>query len=202
MLQKIKKYWLVFLMKQFDLFQKKKALYEKTMLISQFKKVGEAFKISKDYYISNPKYIEIGNRFSALERLRMEAIEVYGDQKFTPSIRLGNNISFNNDVHIGCINLIEIGDNCLFASRIYITDHNHGDTTIEMLKTHPDLRPLISKGPVIIKNNVWVGEGAAIMPGVTIGENSIVATNAVVTKDVPPNSVVAGVPARVIKTIQ
>ena len=50
MLQKIKKYWLVFLMKQFDLFQKKKALHEKTMLISQFKKVGEAFKISKDYY--------------------------------------------------------------------------------------------------------------------------------------------------------
>ena len=54
-----------------------------------------------------------------------------------------------------------------------------------MLKMAPEDRPLISKGPVVIKNNVWVGEGVAILAGVTIGENSIISTNALVTKSVP-----------------
>ena len=95
----------------------------------------------------------------------------------------------------------EIGDNCLFASRIYISDHDLGNTTSKDLEIPPLYRPLVSKGSVIIKNNVWVGEGAAILFGVTIGENSIIATNAVVTKDVNPNSVVGGIPARIIKQI-
>jgi acetyltransferase-like isoleucine patch superfamily enzyme len=71
-----------------------------------------------------------------------------------------------------------------------------------MLELPPMSRPLVSKGAVIIKDNVWIGEGVAIMPGVTIGENSIIATNAVVTKDIPPNCVAAGVPAKVIKIIK
>jgi acetyltransferase-like isoleucine patch superfamily enzyme len=97
---------------------------------------------------------------------------------------------------------IIICDDCFFASRVYITDHNHGDTSEEMLGIVPNKRPLISKGPVLIKKSVWVGEGVCIMPNVTIGENSIIASNAVVTKDVPANSVVAGVPAIVIKKIK
>ena len=131
----------------------------------------------------------------------LETIDSFGNQKFTPSIKIGNNVIFNTDIHIGCINSIVIGDNCLFASRIYITDHQHGETTPGMLNIKPIDRPLISKGPVIIKNNVWVGEGVGIMSNVTIGENSIIATNAVVTKDVPPNCVVAGIPAKIIKYI-
>ena len=74
--------------------------------------------------------------------------------------------------------------------------------SFEMLKMAPEDRPLISKGPVVIKNNVWVGEGVAILAGVTIGENSIISTNAVVTKSVPPNVVVGGVPAKIIKYIK
>lgn len=169
---------------------------------NKFKSLGSNFKIKKDYNIYNPQYIEIGNDFKASERFRIEAIDKFGNQEFSPIIKIGNNVNFNTDIHIGCVNSIIIGDNCLFASRIFISDHNHGETTEEMLKLFPMKRPLISKGSIVIKNNVWVGEGVAIMPNVTIGENSIIAANAVVTKDVPSNCVVAGVPAKIIKEIR
>jgi acetyltransferase-like isoleucine patch superfamily enzyme len=183
-----------------DYLRKKNSL-ELITLKNNFKKIGSNFNLGKDSKVLNPQYIEIGDNFIALERFRIEAWDEYGEKVFVPRIKIGNNVIFNNDIHIGCINSIEIGDNCMFASRIYITDHHHGEPTFEMLKLTPKDRPLISKGPVIIEKNVWVGEGVAIMPNVTIGENSIIATNAVITKDVPPNCVVAGVPAKIIKYI-
>ncbi len=167
----------------------------------QFKSIGENFFIGKDYRISNPQFMEIGKNFSVLNQLRLEAIDQFHDEVFSPKIIIGDNVNINNDVHIGCINRIEIGNNCLFASNIYISDHNHGSFSKEDLKIAPNKRPLISKGPVIIKDNVWIGEGVAILPNVTIGENSIIASNAVVTKDVPANCIAAGVPAKIIKRI-
>lgn len=190
--------------KLFNLFEAyliKKNSRELNCLKNNFKSLGFNFSISKDFTVMNPQYIEIGDNFSALERFRIEAWDNYGKNNFTPIIKIGHNVIFNTDIHIGCINSIQIGDNCLFASRIYITDHHHGEPTVSMLKLAPKDRPLVSKGPVVIKDNVWIGEGVAIMPNVTIGQNSIVATNAVVTKDVPPNCVVAGVPAVIIKYI-
>lgn len=190
--------------KLFNLFEdylKRKNKLELNILKNNFKYIGSNFKLLKDFTVKNPQYMEIGDNFSALERFRIEAWDKYGQKVFAPSIKIGNNVIFNTDIHIGCINSIIIGNNCLFGSRIYITDHHHGEPSTEMLKLPPKDRPLVSKGSVIIKNNVWVGEGVAIMPNVTIGENSIVATNAVVTKDVPPNCVVAGIPAVIIKYI-
>ena len=166
-----------------------------------FKSVGRNLSLGDNYIIKNAQYISIGNNFSTLDRFRIEAWDEYHGDQFTPQIIIGNNVCFNTDIHIGSISKIEIGDNCLFGSRIYITDHDHGGTSVEDIKIPPAQRKLKSKGPVIIEKNVYVGEGVAILSGVRIGENAIIATNAVVTKDVPKNSVVAGIPARIIKTI-
>ena len=197
MIRKIKNKILKYLFSQFEQFEQNK----KVALIAKFKHVGENFQIGKDFSVHNPKYMEFGANFSALQRFRIEAWDYFQGQKFTPRIKIGNNVFFNTDIHIGCINNIEIGDNCLFASRIYITDHHHGDTSEGMIQIIPSLRPLVSKGAVIIEKNVWVGEGVVIMPGVTIGENSIIGANAVVTKSVPKNTVFAGIPAKLIKQL-
>lgn len=201
MLKSIKKKIMKYIFLHMNIMQEEMDIDNLQKIKRRFKAVGDLFYLGKDYRILNPECIKLGDSFAAKERLRMEAITFYSKQKFTPRIIIGNNVTFNNDCHIGCINKIEIGDNCLFASKVYITDHDHGNTTMESLRTTPSLRPLISKGEVIIKKNVWVGEGAAILSGVTIGENCIVATNSVVTKSFPPNVVIGGIPAKIIKII-
>jgi acetyltransferase-like isoleucine patch superfamily enzyme len=201
MFRNIKNKIVQYLFLQFQELYRKKELKELESLKKQFKKVGAGFALGKDYSVLNPHFMQFGDNFMASFRYRIEAISNYQNQIFTPSISIGNNVTFNPDCHVACISKIEIGDNCLFASRVFISDHNHGDTTIKMMNIPPAERPLTSSGSVTIGKNVWVGEGAAILSGVTIGDNAIIATNAVVTKDVPKNAIVGGVPARILKII-
>jgi acetyltransferase-like isoleucine patch superfamily enzyme len=90
---------------------------------------------------------------------------------------------------------VSIGRECILADRVMLIDFDHGVTEVE--------RPIrlqgIYKRDVRVGHNVWIGYGACVLRGVTVGENSIVGTNAVVPKDVPANAVVGGVPARVIR---
>lgn len=167
----------------------------------RFGSVGSNSFVEFPSLITNPQNIYIGNNFSALSRFRIETFNEYMGETFSPKIIIGDNVAFNNDCHIGCINRIEIGNNVLGASKIYISDHYHGQISADAIKSIPVERFLYSKGPVIIKDNVWIGECVAIMPGVTIGQNAIVGANSVVTIDVPDNSVVAGVPAKVVKRL-
>lgn len=145
--------------------------------------------------------ISIGNNFISRKNLKLRAFTSFNDQNFTPHIEIGNNVFIETDCHIACINHIKIGNNVLIASRVYISDHVHGVLDYSDIETPPIKRILISKGPVIIEDNVWVGEGAVILANVKVGRCSIVGANAVVTKDVPPYTVVAGIPAKVIKKI-
>lgn len=151
-------------------------------------------------YISGMKYISIGQNFSSLPGLRLECIEDYFEgQHFTPQLIIGDNVSFNYFCHVGCINKIIIGDNVLIGSFVLIIDHSHG--SLDMVDIPMINRQLLSKGPVVIEDNVWIGEHACILPGVTVGKGSIIGANAVVTKDVPPYSVVAGVPGKIVKSL-
>lgn len=146
------------------------------------------------------RHIHIGACFDAFPGLRIEAFGRHLDKRFTPRIIIGDRVSINYDCHIGCVNEITIGNDVLLASRVYISDHSHGSPDYHDIDVPPSERKVVSKGPVIIEDGVWIGEGACILPGVRIGRHAIVGANAVVSRDVPPYAVVGGVPARILKT--
>lgn len=177
------------------LFYTKKYAYLK----KRFKKCGKNFSCIGDVYILGPQYIELGNDIGLDRGTRLEAWDSFANKRFKPRIVIGDRVGFNPDCHIGAINKIVIGNNVLFGAGVLVTDHSHGRVNGKEKDIPPAKRPLYSKGPVIIEDNVWVGERAAILPGVRIGKGAIIGANAVITHDVPPYSVVAGNPARIIK---
>lgn len=172
----------------------------------QFKAFGLNSSFQKIELLKGPEYIFIGNQTSFEKDLYLTAWNSYQTnsdiQHFTPEIKIGSNCHFGAFNHITAINSIEIGDNLLTGKNVTITDNSHGSTDFEHLSVEPILRPLVSKGPVKIGNNVWIGDKVTILPNVTIGDGAVIAANAVVTKDVPAYSMAAGNPARIVKTVK
>lgn len=115
---------------------------------------------------------------------------------------IGKDARIGDYVHINADCSIEIGDNVLMASKIFISDTNHGNYNGDNQSspdTNPSLRDYFFK-PVRIGNNVWIGENAVILPGSVIGDGCIIGANSVLNgKDYPSYSIIAGIPARVIK---
>ena len=152
--------------------------------------------------IHGGRYMTIGNNFHAFSDLRLECInEWYGDH-YSPKLIIGNNVTLHYRCHIGCINRIEIGDDVLIGSNVLITDHAHGELKEESKDIPWIKRPLFSKGPVVIESNVWIGENVSILPNVTIGKGSVIGANSVVTHDIPSYCLAAGSPAVVLKQLR
>lgn len=168
---------------------------------NSFHKCGPGFYVKGPIYLKGGKYITIGNNFIAEYRFRLEAWDEFQGVKYNPQILIGDNVVFNPDCHIGCIDKIEIGNNVLFASKVFIEDCSHGKIDKISVEIPPTERILISKGPIVIEDNVWVGESVAILPNVRIGKNSVIGANAVVTKSFPPYSIIGGNPAKLIKNL-
>lgn len=139
--------------------------------------------------------------FTAGEGLRMECIDKYAGEEFTPYLEIGNGVVINRNCHIGCINKIVIGDNVLLGSGILITDHSHGFLNDKKMDESYIHRKLLSKGPIYIGDNSWIGENACIMPNVSIGKGCIIGANSVVTHNIPDHSLAVGAPAKIIKSL-
>jgi len=130
---------------------------------------------------------------------RIEAAEPHDLDAY--SLVFGRNVQINDSCHIAAMEKIFIGNNVLIASKVFITDHDHGGFDEVSLKKTPKERPLVIS-PVIIGDNVWLGEGVIVLKGVNIGEGSVVGAGAVVTSDIPSYSLALGVPARVVKSFK
>lgn len=112
---------------------------------------------------------------------------------FGQFIKIGKNVFINHACSFLDMGGITIDDNVLIGPKVNLITENH--------PLNPNERKTLTCKPIVIKRNAWIGAAATILPGVTIGENSVVAAGAVVTADVPPNTIVGGVPAKFIKNI-
>ena len=115
------------------------------------------------------------------------------------TIGIGNDVFIWPGAHFSTISFIEIGNKVMFGPNVSIIGGDHNTKMIGEYMFDVEDKDLSDDLPVIIKDDVWVGTGVIILKGVVIGEGSIIAAGAVVNKDVPPYSVVGGVPAKVLK---
>ena len=149
--------------------------------------------------IRGKKFIQISEGFTTGVGCRIEAYPVDHQSK---TLFIGKDFQMNDYVHITAMESVKIGNNVLLASKIYISDCAHGSYSGDKYDSHPysapDKRPLYSK-PVSIEDNVWLGEFVSVLPGVTIGEGTIVGANSVVSKSLPPYVIAVGTPAKPIK---
>lgn len=116
-----------------------------------------------------------------------------------PIITIGSGTALSRGCHITGANSISIGKNVGIAAYVLITDNAHGDNSYEQMQISRLLRPVVSKGPIVIDDNVWIGEKTTILPNVRIGFGAVIGANSVVTKDIPAYAIAVGNPAKVIK---
>lgn len=147
------------------------------------------------------RHITVGDDTYIAPGIQLTAWESRQGQHFTPTITIGNGCTIRENCHISAINNISIGNHLLTGTNVLITDNSHGACTREDMGMPVDERLLVSKGAVVIGNNVWIGNNACIMPGVSIGDGAIIGANSVVTHDIPAYSVAGGIPAKVIKQL-
>ena len=160
--------------------------------------IGSNSFFEKPKILDGAKYIVIKDNSSIGHSSWLGAFDKYSNQSFKPKITISNNVRIGNYACITAIDEILIKDGCLLSEYVYISDHYHGfDPTLNL---SPKDQPLFSKGKVEIGENTFIGYRATILSGVKLGKNCVVGSHSVVTKSFPDYSMIAGSPAKLIKT--
>jgi acetyltransferase-like isoleucine patch superfamily enzyme len=165
-------------------------------------------KIMMPRRFDNPQHIYLGDNISLGPGSLLKTVTRYpGDskmarekgvsvQEFTPRLVIGNRVTATGNLQISALKEIIIEDDVMFASNIFICDAFHGYDNIDIPYKY---QPMCKIAPIKIGMGCWIGQNVVIMPGVTIGQMSIIGANTVVTRSVPPRSIAIGNPARVTK---
>ena len=147
-----------------------------------------------------------GNVLEALEQGRLELgpgtllePNVWITAPGKARVRIGSGCFLNIAVMVAAVELVEIGDHCMFANGCFITD---GDHRFDDPEKPVPWQGFTTKGPTRIGDNVWCGANVVITSGVTVGERCVVGANSVVNRDLPPFSIAAGAPAKVLKQVE
>jgi lipopolysaccharide O-acetyltransferase len=152
--------------------------------------------IRRPAYVRGPGKIRFGAGFTSGPGLRIDCWEE------AASLVIGKGVQVNNNVHIGVSASVVIGDQVLIASNVFISDHSHGVYSGAADHSSPMVPPaerVELRMPVIIEDNVWLGEHVCVLPGVHIGKGVVVGAGSVVTRSLPEYSIAVGAPARVVK---
>lgn len=167
--------------------------------INNFKwgKLGGKSRVIKPLRIVNKRYIYIEDNVTIYHQSRLEAIREWSSGtkilKYNGEIHLGKGTSIQQRCHIIAADYLSIGSDCVLSADVYISDCAHG-----LRLDRPIMDQPLNVKRTTIGNDVLIGIGAKIMPGVKLGDHCVIGANAVVTHDIPPKAVVAGVPAKII----
>lgn len=164
----------------------------------KFATIGKKSYFCNPIFLSGTQYIHMGEDVGFWDHARVEVIDSWQSESFTPQLHIGNHVNIGQDCHMTLAEKIVIEDGVVCSARVMITDIHHvtDDLTVPVLN-----QGIVTK-PVRICEGAFIGLGAMIMPGVTVGKHAIVGAGAVVTKDVPDYATVVGAPARIIKQLQ
>lgn len=176
--------------------KRKKAQLYTSVIRSDFGGIGKGTLIYPPFHSNNVSTVHLGENCQVHAGGWIDTVGEYCGVRHDSRIDIGDGTYFGHRVHIIACSHMSIGKNVVVADNVYISDLFHG---FEDIDTPILATPLISPGPVVIEDQVWLGERVCIMPNVRIGKHSVIGANAVVTKDIPPYSVAVGIPAKVIR---
>lgn len=162
-----------------------------------FQSFGSESVLEKPLLLANPEYITIGNGTSIRRGARLEIVK---SVSVPPEMRIGSQCLIEQNVQIICRHRVLIGNNVSIAGHCAIVDVTHPYEQLQPGSENIGHHILQGIDEVIIEDNCFVGFGAVILPGVSLGKGCVVGANSVVTKSFGPKTVIAGVPARKIKT--
>lgn len=159
-----------------------------------FKKFGAGSVIKGPKKIWNRRFIEIGKNVFIAENSFLAITKA--ENRENPSLKIGNGVCIGSGFMVACTDKVIIENDVLISDRVFISDHihNYQDVSLPIIKQR-----LVPKGTVLIKEGAFIGINCVIMPGVTIGKNSVVGASSVVLENIPDCCVVTGNPAKVIK---
>lgn len=158
---------------------------------------GKFVQIGEGAYLGalGKEALSLGNNVNIGAYSRLEISRTFHD--VGAYIRIGNNVGLGEFAHLGGAGGLEIGNDCIIGAYLSCHPENH-------VFDDPDL-PIrlqgVSRKGIKVGNNCWIGAKVTILDGVEIGDNCVLAAGAVITKSMPPNSIIGGVPAKVIRTI-
>jgi acetyltransferase-like isoleucine patch superfamily enzyme len=160
--------------------------------------MGPGALVRRPWTISHPAHVTIGCRSTVGKRVVLNPIRAYGSQHLEGQITIGDDVYIGHDCQLHAMGAMRIGHGCVLSDRVYLNDASHGmDPRAGLIMR----QAIHTKGAIRLHDHVFIGVGAVVMPGVEIGHHSVVAAQSVVTRSVPPGSMVAGNPARMIKSL-
>ncbi len=178
-----------------DLLKKLIAYMRGQTLKLRIKTTGPVKQYGRAKFLKHNGYIEIGSRSALWPGVKIEATSVFENK--TATVKIGRRCNLGDNLQIHCADSVTIGDNVGIAWDVIIMDHNYHSLT-GFSEGEPDLDPR----PVVIGDRVWLGIRTIVLKGVHIGDGCVIGAGSVVTRDIPPNTLAAGNPAKPIKLIE
>jgi acetyltransferase-like isoleucine patch superfamily enzyme len=177
-------------------YKQSKARVYTYLIRGDFGGIGKRSLIMPPFHSNDVSAVYVGSDCYVGAGSWIDCICSYGDVRYSPRIEIGDGTYMGHRAHIIACSDMKIGKNVVLADGVYISDNLHGFRDV----SRPVMpQSLENPGLVCIEDEVWLGEGVCVLPNVTIGKHSVIGSNSVVTKSIPPYSIAVGIPANVIK---